>query len=691
VLAQRRGASGPKRDRIPTYRLGGPSAIDAPRKEPRRYQIRPSEVALDLEKLYQQLNEEQFAAVTAPPGPTLVIAAAGSGKTRVVTYRVCHLVAGGVPPERILLLTFTNKAAAEMLERVSQLGTVDSNAIVGGTFHRVALRMLRKHAELLGYPRDFTLLDQEDARDVLKLCIEELADEVPLHGLKPAELQRVLSLSANTDRSPRHVLEELWPELDDYGYAAERMAEEYAERKLKLGAMDFDDLLLQLRRLLQEHADVGDLYAERFLHVLVDEYQDTSKIQGDLVDLLARRHRNLMVVGDDFQSIYSFRGAHFENILSFPVRYPEARIFRLQTNYRSTPEILALANRTIEQNVRQYPKVLKAVRAQGEMPALVPASGPGEQARFVVSRIQDLLSRGTDLRDMAVLYRSHFHSLELQVELTRAGIPYLVRSGLRFFEQAHVKDVVAVLRVLYNPRDEISWSRVLKLLPRIGQATARKIVDALRGAEFDLGALEGAARKAVPAKGREPYDKFSELVRELRSLSAPAAMIEEVLHAELGSLLLGRHENADRREDDLEQLADYALRFGSLEEFLSDLALLSGTTDDDPSKRGSGDSLTLTTVHQAKGLEWPVVFIIWLAEGRFPSARSSGSQEDEEEERRLFYVAVTRARDELYLCYPLMSYSARQGAVIHHVSRFVKEAGEEHFERWEVERPGWEL
>jgi DNA helicase-2/ATP-dependent DNA helicase PcrA len=672
-------------------RNGGPLAIDAPRKEPRRYQIRPSEAALDLEKLHRELNEEQLAAVTSPPGPTLVIAAAGSGKTRVVTYRVCHLVANGVAPERILLLTFTNKAAAEMLERVTRLGAVDSAAIVGGTFHRVALRMLRRHAEVLGYPREFTLLDQEDARDVLKLCLEELAEEVPMHGLKPAELQRVLSLAANTDRSPRKVLEELWPELDDYGYGAERLGEEYAERKLKLGAMDFDDLLLQLRRLLQEHPEAGELYAERFLHVLVDEYQDTSKIQGDLVDLLAQRHKNLMVVGDDFQSIYSFRGAHFENILSFPRRYPEARIYRLQTNYRSTPEILALANRTIEHNVRQYPKVLRAVRPSGETPALVPASGPGEQARFIVSRIQDLLSRGTDLRDMAVLYRSHFHSLEFQVELTRAGIPYLVRSGLRFFEQAHVKDVVAVLRVLFSPRDEISWSRILKLLPRIGPATARKIVEALRGVEFALAGLEGPARKAVPAKGREPFEGFCELMRELQAETRPAEMIQAILRSDYGSLLLGRHENADRREDDLEQLSDYALKFQSLEEFLSELALLSGTTDDDPSRRGSDDSLTLTTVHQAKGLEWPVVFLLWLVEGRFPSARSSGTQEGEEEERRLFYVAVTRARDELYLCYPLMSYSARQGAVIHHVSRFLKEVGEEHYERWEVERPGWEL
>jgi DNA helicase-2/ATP-dependent DNA helicase PcrA len=333
------------------------------------------------------------------------------------------------------------------------------------------------------------------------------------------------------------------------------------------------------------------------------------------------------------------------------------------------------------------------VRPSGEVPALVPAAGPGEQARFVVSRIQDLQGR-LDLRDMAILYRSHYHSLELQVELTRAGLPYMVRSGLRFFEQAHVKDVVAVLRVLYNPRDEISWARILKLLPRIGPATARKIVDALRSAEFELGALTGPARKAVAAKGRDPFDRFCELMAELRGLGpsgAPAEMIQAILHADYGSYLLGRHENAESRGEDLEQLADYALKFGSLEEFLSDLSLLSGMTDDDPDKKGGGDFLTLTSVHQAKGLEWPVVFLLWMVEGRFPSARSSGTQEDEEEERRLFYVAVTRARDELYLCYPLMSYSARTGALIHRLSRFVQELGDGHYERWEVERPGWDL
>jgi DNA helicase II / ATP-dependent DNA helicase PcrA len=660
---------------------------------PRRYQIRPSSVQADLEKLYAGLNEEQLAAVTAPPGPVLVIAAAGSGKTRVVTYRVCHLVANGTMPERILLLTFTNKAAHEMLERVRAIGSVDSTMIVGGTFHRVAHRMLRKHADRIGFTRDFTLLDQEDSRDVVKLCIEEL-DSLALHGFKPAELQRILGLSVNTDRTPSDIVNDLFPEMSALGGSVDTLASDYAERKRALGAMDFDDLLWQLRQLLRENPAVAELYADRFEHVLVDEYQDTSKLQGDLVDLLAARHKNLMVVGDDFQSIYSFRGAHFENILSFPRRYPDARIYRLQTNYRSTPEILALANRTIEHNVRQYPKTLRAMRPGGETPALVPSSGPAEQARFVVSRIQDLLSRGQDLRDLAVLYRSHFHSLELQVELTREGIPYIIRSGVRFFEQAHVKDVVAVLRVLFNPRDEVSWSRILKLLPRIGQATAKKIVEALRRAEHAISALETVCRKAVPARGREPYDGFCGLMAELGNMGAqgaPAPMIQSILHSDYGEMLLGRHENADSRADDLEQLADYALKFGSLEEFLTDLALLSGTTDDDPEKRGAGDFLTLTTVHQAKGLEWPVVFVLWLVEGRFPSARSLSTQDDEEEERRLFYVATTRARDELYLCYPLMSYSARQGAMIHRVSRFVQEVGEEHLERWEVERPGWDL
>ncbi len=642
-----------------------------------------------MDKLYGKLNSEQLLAVRAEPGAALVIAAAGSGKTRVVTYRVCHLIASGVDPDRILLLTFTNKAAHEMLDRVEGLGGIAPGQIVGGTFHRVCHRILRKHAELMGFPKKFILLDQEDARDVLKLCLEE-AGGLGLHGLKPAGIHRILSLAVNTDRPIPELLTEFAPAALDYAFMMEDLAASYARRKQALGAMDFDDLLWQTRRLFTQHPDVGSLYAQRFQHVLVDEYQDTSKVQGDLVDLLAQQHKNLMVVGDDFQSIYSFRGAHFQNILDFPNRYPDAKIYRLQYNYRSTPEILAVANQTIEQNVRQYPKVLKAIRPSGPLPALVPASTPNEQAHFIVSRISDLMAQGTALREIAILYRSHYHSLELQVQLTREGIPYVVRSGVRFFEQAHVKDVVAVLRILFNTRDEISWGRILKVLPGVGKVTTGKVVDRLRGHGFQIDALE-KVKTSVSARGRPAYQKLCLLMGEIREISEPSKLIQTILHSDFGELMLYRHKNAKSRAEDLEQLADYALRFHYLEEFLSDLALLSGMVEDSPEDHTGDGWLTLTTVHQAKGLEWSVVFTLWLVEGRFPSARSLGGLEEEEEERRLFYVTVTRAKDELYLCYPLTSYSSRQGATQHRLSRFIREVGDDILERWEVVQKNWYL
>src|SRR5580765_7734570 len=400
----------------------------------------------------RELNPQQHAAVTALPGPALVIAGAGAGKTRTLIYRVAFLLEQGIPADRILLLTFTSKAAKEMMRRVADLLRGDISALWGGTFHSVGNRILRRHADVLGYARDFTILDREDARDLIAACLGE-ADIEPneMDFPKPDVLADIFSLAVNTEKTVTQILEaqygyfnSLAPEIADVG-------RRYAERKRAGGVMDFDDLLVLWLKLLREHAEVGEQYQCRFQFILVDEYQDTNKLQSDLIDLLAARHHNVMVVGDDSQSIYSWRGANFRNILQFPKRYPEARIYKIETNYRSTPEILSLANAAIAANVHQFGKQLTTARASGAKPVLVPCVDAGQQAAFVARRVLELREEGIALNDMAVLYRSHFHALELQLELTRRNIPYGITSGMRFYEQAHIKDVVAYLKLVCNP------------------------------------------------------------------------------------------------------------------------------------------------------------------------------------------------------------------------------------------------
>jgi DNA helicase-2/ATP-dependent DNA helicase PcrA len=411
----------------------------------------PRELHIDYRK---ELNEQQYAAVTAAGGgPMLVIAGAGSGKTRTLTYRVAWLVEQGVPPERILLLTFTNKAAREMLRRVEGLLPMDVSAIWGGTFHHVANRLLRRHAKLIGYGNDFTILDREDSKDMLDACITDAGIDTKAERFPKGDvLAEIYSLVVNTERSIERVLAEQYDYFSHLVEQIRKLQRLYAERKVKANAMDYDDLLVNALRLFQEFKEVGDRYREQFLHVLVDEYQDTNKIQADLIDAIAMQHRNLMVVGDDAQSIYSWRGANYRNILSFPERYPSAKTFKIEVNYRSVPAILKLANDAIKGNVHQFAKHLQPVRQGGAKPWLVPCADGNQQSQFVAQRILELRDEGVALNEIAVLYRAHFHAMELQMELTKRNIPYVITSGLRFFEQAHVKDVSCFLKVAVNPR-----------------------------------------------------------------------------------------------------------------------------------------------------------------------------------------------------------------------------------------------
>src|SRR5467141_1592845 len=424
-----------------------------------------------------ELNEQQLAAVTAQPGPQLIIAGAGSGKTRTLTYRVAYLLENGIDPRNILLLTFTNKAARQMLDRVANLLPVDSSGLWGGTFHSVGNRMLRRHGSALGYSSGFTIMDREDQKDLLNSVVASAGiDPKEIRFPKAAVLADIFSFVVNTERPIEELLAEKFPYFLPLLEQIKDVQARYERQKQATNSLDCDDLLEKTLRMLLEHEHIARVYRRQFQFILVDKYQDTNKIQADFIDVLAREHQNVMVVGDDAQSIYSWRGANFQNILEFPKRYPDTQVFKIEMNYRSVPEILEVANAAIAANVQQFRKHLSATRESKALkPALVALNDSAEQAQFVAQRILELRDENVDLNDIAVLYRAHYHAVELQLELSRRGIPYQITSGIRFFEQAHIKDVTSFVRFVANPRDEVAFNRMVKLLPGIGNRTAENL------------------------------------------------------------------------------------------------------------------------------------------------------------------------------------------------------------------------
>jgi DNA helicase II / ATP-dependent DNA helicase PcrA len=625
----------------------------------------------------KELNPEQLCVVLEQGGPILVIAGAGSGKTRTLTYRVARLVESGVPPERILLATFTNKAARSMLSRVESLIRREIGGLWGGTFHHCAHRTLRAHAPRLGYAGNFSILDSEDSRQLINTCIAETGidgkgDKFP----KGDVVGDMISLAVNTEAPLPDVVAGRYPFFAHRTEEIAVVATHYRKRKKELNVVDFDDLLFLWRELLLLFDDVREAYADRFLHVLVDEYQDTNRLQAEIMDLVASRHRNLMVVGDDSQSIYSFRGANYENIMRFPDRYPECKIFKLETNYRSTPEILHLANLSITNNEHQFQKTLRAVREKGVRPVIVPTRNVLQQADFVAQRVLELHRSGIPLGEMVVLYRAHYHSMEVQMEMTRRGIPFEIRSGIRFFEQAHIKDVTAYLRILVNPRDEIAWKRVLGFYAKIGRVTADKIWRFVsRLSDPHAAVFTEEFNKCAPRSAAAGLCCFQETFRTLHSCDSrnPSVLIDAILKGGYSDLLRERHTDAVSREEDLIQFANFSSRFASLEDFLSELALLTGVNEENRDEESREDRVVLSSIHQAKGLEWTAVLLIWCSEGMMPLARALREPGGEEEERRLFYVATTRAKDQLYLSYPLTDYSRGMGNLPVSPSRFIME------------------
>ena len=703
----------------------------------REYTLQRPASATSIHINYEaELNEQQLAAVIAPPGPQLIIAGAGSGKTRTLTYRVAYLLENGIDPRNILLLTFTNKAARQMLDRVSGLLPVDATGIWGGTFHSIGNRMLRRHGSALGYASGFSIMDREDQKDLINSVVAGAGiDPKEIRFPKGEVLAELFSFVINTETPFEELLAEKFPYFLPLVDKIRDVHARYERKKKTTNSLDFDDLLEKTLRMLKEHETIASFYRRQFQFVLVDEYQDTNKIQADLIDTLACEHRNVMVVGDDAQSIYSWRGANFKNILEFPKRYPEARVFKIEMNYRSVPEILGVANAAISANVEQFRKNLAPTRdSKGMRPAVVALNDGSEQAQFVAQRILELRDEDVDLSEIAVLYRAHYHAIELQLELSRRGIPYQITSGIRFFEQAHIKDVISFLRLVANRRDEVAFRRMVKLLPGIGNRTADSLwlgwekrvpaggaaatdpatvagaADAgsggkeADGSDGQKAGIGGASRTGIssysfgaslraltpPARSKKSWEQLAHTLDEIAPggrPNPPSEMITSVVEAIYDDYAKVNFTNYELRREDLNQLAAFARQFNELEEFLSQLALISNVdAEAAPNQAGDKEAVNLSSVHQAKGLEFHTVFIIWLTDGMFPSSRSLDTREALEEERRLFYVAITRARDELYLAYAHMRLNAGYGDIFQRPSRFLKEIPNQLVEDWQVRR-----
>lgn len=606
---------------------------------------------------HASLNEAQYEAVTTVAGPALVIAGAGSGKTRTLVYRLAHLVEQGVEPERILLLTFTRKAAQEMLGRASLLLDDSCRRVAGGTFHATAGLLLRRYGHLLGYAANFTIIDQADAEGIVNLLKSSLGfgGEGKRFPSKRVVIA-ILSKAVNKGLAIKALMEEEYGHLLEWAPEVEEIGRHYQRFKLEHSLMDYDDLLVNWRKVMEEFPQARAELSGRFSHIMVDEYQDTNPIQAAIVRLMASPHDNVMVVGDDSQSIYSFRGADFRNIMEFPNLFPGARLIRLEENYRSTQGILDLTNAIIEKAQEKYSKTLFTRINGGEKPTVHAAADETAQAAFVAETISALLKEGEAADEVAVLFRSGFHSYKLELELSRRQLEFEKRGGLKLNELAHNKDVISYLRVVANPHDHLSWNRLLLQLDKVGPKTAENVLSRIRSAADPLEALA-----AYPA-GKTWRDGLHGLLALLVELREPGfglvrsfARIME--HYEPVFMRLYPDDYPKRRRD-LDELGQIVAGYADLQAFLDDASL-------DPPQAGEtaeqgGRRLVLSTIHSAKGLEWDTVFVINLAEGRFPAAQAVLPAQ-REEERRLLYVAATRARKRLYLVYPRETAGIGQG------------------------------
>ena len=663
--------------------------------EPIAYPARARAVAPRREVDFAaDLNEAQRAAATHPDGPLLIVAGAGTGKTRTLVYRVAHLLGRGVPPERILLLTFTRRAAQEMLARAEKLVGSESRAVHGGTFHGTAHRLLRRFGPEAGIAGDFTILDQGDAEDLMQLSRAAcgLADKTKRFPKKET-LHHVYSRHVNTEIPVGAILREEYPRFIEFEDDFTRVFADYTARKQARNLLDYDDLLLYWAMLLETEAarSIGDRIGALYDHILVDEYQDTNVLQARILKGMCRVHRNLTVVGDDAQSIYAFRGATIRNILDFPREFPGAKVVTLEQNYRSTQPILDASNLLISRAEERFTKELYTTRTGGERPWLVTAQDDAQQTRFVVDRILELHEAGTPLREMAVLFRAGYMSAELEIELTARNIPFEKWGGLKFLEAAHVKDVLAFLRVLENPRDEVSWYRLLQLMPGIGETTARRAIEALADRDWNP---EAFADFVPPPRAREAHANLVTLLRALRraDLEGDGGVAKDIVRVRTmyDEILRARYDREEPRLADLDRLQAIADGYASRTDFLAAITLdpPASSTDLGFGSDTEDDVLILSTAHSAKGKEWDAVFLIWAVDGWFPMSRALGDDDQIEEERRLMYVALTRARDHLAVTHPFNVYQTRRGAdySLSQLSRFLDRGVVRAFQQVVLER-----
>jgi DNA helicase II / ATP-dependent DNA helicase PcrA len=616
------------------------------------------------------LNPQQLAAVTAGDGPSLVIAGAGSGKTRTLVYRVAYLIDSGVDASNILLLTFTRKSAQEMLQRAGELIGVRCERVCGGTFHSVANMLLRRYGRAIGLEPSFTILDRSDAEDLIALVRSQLGlNEKDKRFPRKGTIAEMFSKSENTLRNLDDILVEEFSHFADHLDALGQLQKGYQAAKRQRQLVDYDDLLVLLRQLLMQDLQARQAISRLYHYILVDEYQDTNRLQAEVIRNLAVTHQNVMVVGDDSQSIYAFRGATFKNIMEFPTFFPGATIFKLEENYRSTQPILNLANCIIEEAAEKYTKHLFTRKLDGPLPILAEASGENAQSRFVAQRILELREEGVPLSEVAVLFRSSFHSFDLEIELSRCGLPFVKRGGVKFIETAHVKDLLAHLRVVANPLDSVSWHRVLMLVEGVGPKKAQDLLANVVRSEKPYQVLrESGGRSGQGLKN---------LAHTLESLSGSdhlntADQVNHIYEYYL-PILKEQYDDYPKRIRDLDHLHTIAEGYPEVDGFLSDLALEppDGSAIDIESPDRDDERMVLSTIHSAKGLEWQCVFVIWVVDGKFPSIYSFVTDEELEEERRLFYVAVTRAKRHLYLTYPINVFDKSSGMLLSKPTRFL--------------------
>jgi len=626
----------------------------------------------------KELNPQQLKVVKEADGSCLVLAGAGSGKTRVLIYRLAYLLEKDINPQNILLVTFTNKASQEMIHRAEALVRISLSSLWTGTFHHIGNIILRREAEVLDYTSNFTIIDKEDAKDLIQDCIEEL--KLSQENLFPKKdiISSIWSLAVNSLKEIEEVVILFYSHLEEFIPLIKRVLNLYQKKKREANIMDFDDLLLNWLKLM-EIEEIKKKYAQQFRYILVDEYQDTNRLQFEILKKIYSFHKNILVVGDDAQSIYSFRAATIYNLLDFPKEFESAKIFKLETNYRSSPQILNLANQIIKNNVNQFPKKLTAVKKDDELPKIVETSDIYAQAKFIGEKILKLNEEGIPLEEIAVLFRSRFQALELEVELIKRNIPYIVRGGLRFFEQAHIKDALAYLKYLINPKDELSFKRAICLHKGIGRGFALKIWERLNK-KREWKEIE----KTLPKRQKEGFSEFIQIIEEIKKLN-PQQAIRRILIFYKDYCYLS-FDNPEERILDLEELAKMASRYRTIKRFLAEISSYEEFKGESIlSYQEKEDTVILSTIHQAKGLEWEVVFLIGFSEGEFPHPKAMNEKEQLEEERRLFYVAVTRTKRYLFITYPQRRFTFRNGIIISRPSMFFYELEKNLFEEWKIE------